>query len=66
MPSQIACMVMTVLKNLCTVLIPLCKNNFNSFFFLSCAWLPPPLVHCVLMLATLLCYTEFFVCFHKN
>ena len=57
-------------KNLCMVLIPLCKNNLNlpmcSSFFLPCAWLPPPFVHHVAMLATSLHCADFFVCFCRN
>ena len=63
--SQIACTVSTVHvmymqatlcvhKNLCTVLIPLCKNNLNlsmvSSFFLPCAYFSRLLVHPVVML----------------
>ena len=49
-------------ENLCTVLIPLCKNSLNlpMCFFLPCAWLPFPLVHLVVMLATSLRCTVFF------
>ena len=78
-PSQIACMItncvyvtctQTVLcmhKNLCTALIPLCKNNLNqlmclSSFFLPCAWLPP-LVHRVVMIAPSLHCLDFFCLF---
>ena len=80
-PSQIVCMVLmlhvtctqTALhlhKISCMVLIPLCKNNLNlpmfSSFFLPCAWLPPPLVHHVVMFAIALRYANFFVCFYRN
>ena len=59
-------------KNSCKVLIPLCKNNSNlpmclSFFFLPSAWLPPPLVHCIVMVPPSLCCADFlFVCFYRN
>ena len=60
-------------KNSCTILIPLCKNNLNmpmpSSFILPCAWLPPPLVHHVVMFATSLCCSDYFclfVCFYRN
>ena len=48
--------------------ISLCKNNLNlpMFFFLPCAWLPPPLVHCVAMLAPSLRYADFFVYFYRS
>ena len=49
-------------ENPCTLLIPLCKNNLNlpmCFFFLPHAWLPPPLVHHVVMLATSLRCADF-------
>ena len=72
-PSQIACTVRTmyvtcmqkalhVHQNLCTVLILLCKNNSNLplCFFLPCAWLPFPLIHPVVMLATSLPCAVFF------
>ena len=39
---------------------------FFSAFFLPWTWLPPPLVHGVVMLATSLCCAEFFICFHRN
>ena len=35
----------------------------SSFFFLPCAWLPPPLVHHVVMLATLPCCADCFCLF---
>ena len=73
MPLEIASTVKTVYvtctqmalhvhKFLCMILIPLCKNNLNlpmCYFFLPCAWLPPPLVHHVVMLPTLLHCTDF-------
>ena len=47
--------------------IPLCKNNLNmpmcSSFFLPCGWLSSPLVHYVVMLATLLRCADFLFCF---
>ena len=42
--------------------LPIC----SSFFFLPCAWLPPPLVHQFFMLAPLLHCTDFFVRFNRS
>ena len=42
-------------------IIWICKCDF--LFFLPYAWLPPPLVHHVFILATSLCCTDFFVWF---
>ena len=76
-PLQILCTVTTIRvistqiafhvhKNLCTLFIPLCKNNLNlpmcSSFLLPHAWLSPPLIH-VVMLATSLCYPDFLCLF---
>ena len=56
-------------ENSCSLLIPLCENNLNlpmCSFFLPCGWLPLPLIHHVVMLATLLGCAELFVCFYRN
>ena len=59
--------VLHVQKNSCTALIPLCKNTLNlpmcSSFFLPYAWLPAPLVHHVVMLATSLHCADYFCLF---
>ena len=50
--------------DLCTLLFFLCRNKLNlpmCSFLLCCAWFPPLLNHCDVMLATLLCCTDFFV-----
>ena len=68
--SQIACMqkalcMLCMHKNLCVILVPLYEKNFLSFqyvlLFLSPSSLPP-LGHCVVILAPLLCCTDLFVC----
>ena len=65
----ISCMqtVLRVHENLCKALIPLCKTNWNlpmsSCFSLPCTWLPPPLIHCVVMLAPSLHCTDVFCLF---
>ena len=64
-------MAIHVPKKSCTVLIPLCKNNLNqpmsSSFFLPCAWLPPPLVHVVMLATSLRCTVLiFFFVFYRS
>ena len=72
-PSQIACTVMTAHANgvtrarywfLSVKIIWICQCVL--LFFLPCAWLPSPLVHCVIMLATSLRCADFFVCFYRR
>ena len=54
-------------ENSCALLIPLSKDNMNqSVFFLLCAWLPPSLVHRVVILVPWLRCADFIVCFHRR
>ena len=66
--NSVMCTILIPLWNLCTVLIPLCKNilNLPMHFFLPCALFPPPLIHHVVMLASLLRCADSFACFYEN
>ena len=80
-PSRVVCMVTTVhitcrqQHYMCTKIcacywflyvkiIWICQCVF--LIFLPLAWLPPPLIHHVVMLATSIWCTDFFVCFYRN